>query len=165
MNREWASDVETLIFSDMIYEDFFDTDEGSLNDIFSENKRFYKPDESLRDERFKEYSMSIDKMNDWEFVSKLGTNGHKNDFDKKSFGDVIDKLQNDDKYLAQDLGADECYWDGESSGFYAAAFKNTKRDEIMIAYRGTNQNYEDHLMTNALIVSGIPSQQFEKATG
>jgi hypothetical protein len=112
--RERASDVETLIFSDMVYEDFFDTDEGSLNDIFSENKRFYKPDESLRDERFKEYSMSIARMDDWEFVSKLGTNGHKNDFDRKSLLDVIDKLQDDDQYLAEDLGADKCDWEGES---------------------------------------------------
>ncbi|SKA12295.1 hypothetical protein [Selenihalanaerobacter shriftii] len=182
---EFTNDLECLMFSDMVYEDFENGVDGdglkSLKEIFSNNERFHDP---VRKRRFEEYKRSVATMDNWEFMMKSGDNDFistteedsntvKEYFEKlflKEFddsqlsnqvnwiGNNIDEVKQIYKVASKSL-INEFFTIkpveeiikldvGGGGGFYAAAFKHKQRNEILITYRGTNQNIEDHALIN-----------------
>ena len=77
--KRTANDYLALIFSDMIYEDFKDSDEdGVLSDIFSKASRF-KDDPKYRKRRFEVNYTDYGQLSNWEFLMKEGKNNLKRD--------------------------------------------------------------------------------------
>ena len=74
-----ANDYLNLIFSDMVYEDFKDSDEDSvLSDIFNKASRF-KDDPKYRKNRLEVNYTAYEQLSDWEFLRKEGENNLERD--------------------------------------------------------------------------------------